>query len=112
MENESIAEPEVRQAAAAEEESLEGQIETLKAELASVRATLAEILKSGVRKGRAKAEHVAEDYLKQGQEHAEAAKESVSAFSEVLEEQITKNPLTAMLLALGLGYFFGVIGRR
>jgi ElaB/YqjD/DUF883 family membrane-anchored ribosome-binding protein len=112
MANESTAEGRARRSAATGEESLEAQIETLKADLAAVRATLAELLKSGVRKGRARAEHAAEDYLKQGQEQADAAKESARVFTEALEGQITKNPLTAVLIALGFGYFVGMLGRR
>lgn len=112
MANESTAEAKARRSATAGEESLEAQVETLKAELAAVRATLADILKSGVRKGRAKAEHAAEDYLKQGQEQADMAIESARAFGEALEGQITKNPIAAVLIALGLGFFVGAMGRR
>jgi len=98
--------------AAASEESLEAQVETLKAELASVSATLSDLLKSGVRQGRAKAERTAEQYLRQGQEQADAAMESARAYGEALEGQITKNPFTAVLVALGLGYLVGLMGRR
>ena len=112
MANESTAETRTRRPSAASDESLEAQIETLKADLSAIRATLAELLKSGVRQGRAKAEHAAEDYLKQGQEQADAAMESARAFGEALEGQITKNPITAVLIALGLGYFIGSLGRR
>lgn len=112
MANESTAESKARRSAGAAEESLEAQIETLKTELTAVRATLAELLKTGMRKGRAKAEHAAEDYLKQGQEQADAAMESARAYGEALEGQITRNPFTAVLIALGLGYFIGVLGRR
>jgi ElaB/YqjD/DUF883 family membrane-anchored ribosome-binding protein len=94
------------------EESLEAQVETLKSELANVSATLAELLKSGVRQGRAKAERTAEQYLRQGQEQADAAMDSARAYGEALEGQITKNPFTAVLVALGLGYLVGLMGRR
>src|SRR3954469_16371067 len=94
------------------EESLEAQVETLKTELANVSATLAELLKSGVRQGRARAERTAEQYLRQGQEQADAAVESARAYGEALEGQITKNPFTAVLVALGLGYLVGLMGRR
>ena len=94
------------------EELLEAQVETLKSELANVSATLAELLKSGVRQGRAKAERTAEQYLRQGQEQADAAMDSARAYGEALEGQITKNPFTAVLVALGLGYLVGLMGRR
>jgi ElaB/YqjD/DUF883 family membrane-anchored ribosome-binding protein len=94
------------------EESLEAQVETLKAELATVSATLAELLKSGVRQSRAKAERTAEQYLRQGQEQADAAMDTAREYGEALEGQITKNPFTAVLIALGLGYLVGLMGRR
>jgi ElaB/YqjD/DUF883 family membrane-anchored ribosome-binding protein len=87
-------------------------VETLKAELASVSATLSELVKSGVRQGRAKAERTAQQYMQQGQEQADAALEGARAYSEALEGQITKNPFTAVLVALGLGYLVGLMGRR
>src|SRR3954449_5102745 len=92
------------------EESLEAEVDTLKNELANVSATLAELLKSGVRQGRAKAERTAEQYLRQGQEQADAALDSARAYGEALEGQITRNPFTAVLVALGLGYLVGLMG--
>jgi ElaB/YqjD/DUF883 family membrane-anchored ribosome-binding protein len=97
---------------AATEESLEAQVETLKAELASVSATLSDLLKSSVRQGRAKAERTAEQYIRQGQEQADAAMDTAREYGEALEGQITKNPFTAVLIALGLGYLVGLMGRR
>ena len=111
MANESTAGSTGKRSAASEE-SLEAQVETLKAELASVSATLSDLLKSGVRQGRAKAERTAEQYLRQGQEQADAAMDSAREYGEALEGQITKNPFTAVLIALGLGYLVGLMGRR
>ena len=111
MANESTAGSTGKRSAAAEE-SLEAQIETLKSELASVSATLSDLLKSSVRQGRAKAERTAQDYLHQGQEQADAAMETAREYGEALEGQITKNPFTAVLIALGLGYLVGLMGRR
>ena len=34
------------------------------------------------------------------------------AYGEALEGQITKNPFTAVLVALGLGYLVGLMSRR
>jgi len=111
MANESSAGAASRRSSAGEE-SLEAQVETLKSELAAVSATLSELVKSGVRQGRARAERTAQQYVQQGQEQADAALESARAYSEALEGQITKNPFTAVLVALGLGYLVGLMGRR
>lgn len=97
---------------AGEPESLEAQIDTLKNDLAAVSATLSDLVKSSVRQGRAKAEQTAEGYLRQGQEQADLAMESARAYGEALEGQITKNPFTAVLVALGLGYLVGLMSRR
>src|SRR5690349_19005044 len=94
------------------EESLERQAETLKAELAQVSTKLSELVKSGVRQGRARAERAAEGYVRQGQEQADAALDTARAYGEALEGQITRNPFTAVLVALGLGYLVGLMGRR
>ena len=69
-------------------------------------------MKSGVSEGRSKAERTAEQYLKQGQDQADAAMEDARAYGEALEGQITKNPFTAVLVALGLGYLVGLMSRR
>jgi ElaB/YqjD/DUF883 family membrane-anchored ribosome-binding protein len=93
-------------------EALQEQIEALKGDLAAISATLADLVKDGVREGRARAERTAEDYLKQGREQADAAIDSARAYGEQLEGQITKNPFTAVLVALGLGYLVGLMSRR
>lgn len=91
---------------------LQEQIETLKADIAAIGGTLKDLVKSSVRQGRAKAERTAEQYMQQGQDQADAALESARAYSEALEGQITKNPFTAVLVALGLGYLVGLMSRR
>jgi ElaB/YqjD/DUF883 family membrane-anchored ribosome-binding protein len=93
-------------------ETLQEQIEALKSDLASISATLASLVKSGVREGRAKAEQTAEQYLREGQDRADAAMASAREYGEALEGQITKNPFTAVLVALGLGYLVGLMSRR
>jgi ElaB/YqjD/DUF883 family membrane-anchored ribosome-binding protein len=93
-------------------EALQEQIEALKGDLASISATLADLVKSSVREGRAKAERTAEQYLRQGREQADSAMDDARAYGEALEGQIAKNPFTAVLVALGLGYLVGLMSRR
>jgi ElaB/YqjD/DUF883 family membrane-anchored ribosome-binding protein len=109
MANESTAKS---RSGAGEPETLEAQIETLKSDIAAISATLADLVKSSVREGRSKAERTAQQYLRQGQEQADAAVESARAYGEALEEQISRNPFTAVLVALGLGYLVGLMSRR
>jgi len=93
-------------------DALREQVETLKTDISAISATLADLVKSRVREGRRRAESVAEGYVRQGQEQADAAMDSARAYSEALEEQITRNPFTAVLVALGLGYLVGLMSRR
>jgi len=93
-------------------ESLEAQIETLKGDIAAISATLTDLVKSGVREGRAKAERTAEHYKQQGKEQADAALEGARAYGEALEGQIERNPFSAVLVALGLGFLIGLMSRR
>ena len=71
MANESVGRKAGEQSdVAANTEALQAQIEQLKGDLASVAATLKDLVRSGVREGRSKAERTAGQYLKQGQEQA------------------------------------------
>ncbi len=97
---------------ASEAESLQEQIETLKTDLASISTTLSDLVKSGVREGRAKAERTADYYKRQGKEQAEAAVDSARAYGEALEGHIERNPFSAVLVALGLGFLIGLMSRR
>src|SRR5262245_12330232 len=63
MANESTAK---QSRTAAEMESLEEQIETLKSDISAISTTLADLVKTGVREGRQKAERTAEYYKQQG----------------------------------------------
>ncbi len=98
--------------AASEAESLEAQIETLKGDIASISATLSDLVKTGVRQGRAKAERTAEHYKQQGMDQAEAAIDGARAYGEALEGHIERNPFSAVLVALGLGFLIGLMSRR
>ncbi len=93
-------------------EALQAQIEALKGDIAAISLTLADLVKSGVREGRAKAEQKADHYRRQGMEQAEAALEGARAYGEALEGQIERNPFSALLVALGLGFLIGLMSRR
>ena len=67
-------------------------------------------MKSGVREGRAKAERTAEQYLRAGPGAGRRGDgQRARDYGEALEGQITKNPFTAVLVALGLGYLVGLM---
>jgi ElaB/YqjD/DUF883 family membrane-anchored ribosome-binding protein len=93
-------------------DNLSDQIETLKADLAGISATLADLVRSGAREGRATVERTAEYYAREGRRQADAAVEGARAYGEALEGQIARNPFSAVLVALGLGFLIGLMSRR
>jgi ElaB/YqjD/DUF883 family membrane-anchored ribosome-binding protein len=93
-------------------DNLSDQIETLKADLAGISATLADLVRSGAREGRASVERTAEYYAREGRRQADAAVEGARAYGEALEGQIARNPFSAVLVALGLGFLIGLMSRR
>jgi ElaB/YqjD/DUF883 family membrane-anchored ribosome-binding protein len=93
-------------------EELQAQIETLKQDLASISTTLSDLIRSGIREGRSKAEQKASEYRQHGMEQAEAALEEARAYGDALESKIVQNPFAAVLVALGLGFLVGLMSRR
>jgi ElaB/YqjD/DUF883 family membrane-anchored ribosome-binding protein len=98
--------------ARAEAETLEAQVAALKSDIAAISETLQDLVKTGVRQGRSKAEDTAAYYKQQGVEQAEAALDSARAYGEALETRIERNPFSAVLVALGLGFLVGLMSRR
>jgi ElaB/YqjD/DUF883 family membrane-anchored ribosome-binding protein len=93
-------------------QELQEQIETLKNDISAISTTLADLLKAGVREGRATLRRRADEYKRQGQEQADAAVGSAREYGEALEERIAQNPFSAVLVALGLGFLIGLMSRR
>jgi ElaB/YqjD/DUF883 family membrane-anchored ribosome-binding protein len=115
MANESTATSAAKQGSrstASEVESLQEQIEALKNDITAISTTLTGLVKTGVREGRARAERTAENYKQQGMQQAEAAMEGARAYGEALEGHIERNPFSAVLVALGLGFLIGLMSRR
>ena len=112
MANESTTTARQGARSANDAEALEAQIETLKNDIAQISTTLQDLVKSSVREGRAKVERTAEQYRRQGKEQADAAVESARAYGEALEGHIERNPFSAVLVALGLGFLIGLMSRR
>ena len=94
-------------------DNLAQQVETLKADLAAITATLAELVKDSAREGRATIEKTADHYAARGRAaRPTRPSRGRAAYGEALEGQITKNPFTAVLVALGLGFLVGLMSRR
>lgn len=95
-----------------EADTLSAQVEALKNDVSALTATLAELVKSSAREGRGKVEQKADEYYREGRRQAEAVLAEARAMEQEFEEQIGRNPLTAVLIALGLGFLIGLMSRR
>jgi ElaB/YqjD/DUF883 family membrane-anchored ribosome-binding protein len=93
-------------------EALTAQVEALKADLSGIAATLADLVKTGAREGKATFSRTAEHYMNESRRQADAALDEARAYGEALEGQIARNPFSAVLVALGLGFLIGLMSRR
>ncbi len=51
----------------------------------------------------------ATDYMQQAQDSADSAIDTAQEYADSFTDQIRANPLTAVLVALGLGWLFGIM---
>jgi ElaB/YqjD/DUF883 family membrane-anchored ribosome-binding protein len=96
----------------AEAEELAAQVEALRKDVAAIGNTLTNLVRSTAEEGRDRLSQKASHYMDEGRRHADEAMAQARAMGEELEAQIGRNPLTAVLIALGLGFLIGVISRR
>ncbi|MET0314703.1 MAG: hypothetical protein ABW275_09960 [Hansschlegelia sp.] len=90
-----------------EASALDADIEILKGDVARLTDTVSTLLSDSAAAARAAAQ--------QGVDRATAAAESARDYAEQkaddLSAAVEQNPLTSVLIALGLGYIIGVLGR-
>jgi ElaB/YqjD/DUF883 family membrane-anchored ribosome-binding protein len=96
----------------AQSEELVAQIEALRKDVATISTTLANLVRTGAEEGRDRLSRQANYYMEEGRRQADEAMAQARAMGEELESQIGRNPLTSVLIALGLGFLIGVISRR
>ncbi|WP_161141409.1 DUF883 family protein [Propylenella binzhouense] len=99
-------------ATAEDVKSLSAQIDLLKTDISALAATLSDLARASAREGREKVERTADDYYREGRRQADAVLAEARAVGEEFEDQISRNPLTAVLVALGLGFLIGMISSR
>ena len=84
----------------------------LGADTADMRAALTRNI-SGTGKDAGEAgERLVSDAMKLGGDTAEAAADAARVGMSSLEAEIKRNPISAVLTALGIGFVIGVVGRR
>lgn len=79
---------------------------------ATMRDTMKESVKTAAKDAAAAGEELLNDAVKLGGDAAGAAGEAAHARVTSLEDEIRRNPVTAVLAALGIGFIVGVLGRR
>jgi ElaB/YqjD/DUF883 family membrane-anchored ribosome-binding protein len=91
-------------------------VSRLAGEMADARTTMRDTVRDSVRSAAKDAAEAGEDLLsdamKLGGDTAGAAADAARARVSSMEDEIKRNPVTAVLTALGIGFVIGIIGRR
>jgi len=98
--------------AARDLDAVSEQFEVLRRDVAALVEMLGDLAGSTAREGRETVERTADEYIRKGRQRADEAVSQARALEEELEARITRNPLTAVFLALGLGFLIGMMSRR
>jgi len=91
---------------------LNREFETLKADVAELSSRISDLLRTGAREGRDVFNERADHYRREGKRQADAALAEAQQLSDDFSQSISRNPLTAVLIAVGLGFLIGAISRR
>jgi ElaB/YqjD/DUF883 family membrane-anchored ribosome-binding protein len=84
----------------------------LASDTAHVRAAMKQTVGAAAREAADIGEQFVADAAKLGSDAAGAAADAGKAAMASLETEIRRNPISAVLTALGIGFVLGVIGRR
>jgi len=84
----------------------------LATDMADVRATLKRTVRTAAKEAAEAGEELLSDAMKLGGDTAEAAADAARAGVSSVEAEIKRNPISAVLTALGIGFVIGIIGRR
>jgi ElaB/YqjD/DUF883 family membrane-anchored ribosome-binding protein len=94
-------------------------IDELKAEIAKLRAEMADLAKhassiggKSARTARQAAGEKADDLRAQGEAAFDEFRESAKDYERQLTERVREKPITSLAIAAGVGYLFALIARR
>jgi ElaB/YqjD/DUF883 family membrane-anchored ribosome-binding protein len=93
-------------------EDLVAQLETIRADVAKLTSILSKIATDEVDTARARVREAASAIGDQGERLAGAARQSAQSSAHEMEAAIQRNPMSAVLVAVGLGFLFGMFSRR
>lgn len=92
--------------------ALTDSVGKLASEALKARATVGNGMKSAARSAGKVGEELWEETQQLGADTAEAAADAAGAGVASLESQIRRNPLSAVLIALGVGFVVGILGHK
>jgi ElaB/YqjD/DUF883 family membrane-anchored ribosome-binding protein len=92
--------------------ALTATVGRLAGDMAEVRATMKESVKSAAKDAAEAGEELLSEAMKLGGDTAAAAGDAARASISTMEDEIRRNPISAVLTALGIGFIIGIIGRR
>jgi ElaB/YqjD/DUF883 family membrane-anchored ribosome-binding protein len=93
-------------------DDLAAQMETIRADVATLTSLLSKIANDEVANARAKVRDAASTLSDKGERLAGAARDQADASTREVEAAIQRNPFGAVLIAVGLGFLFGMFTRR
>lgn len=103
-------------------DQLSEHLDKLREDIAGLNAAVSNLARAGVSEGRdrvaaqlddlsRRTAELGEEMQARGRRAADDARHQAGTLSRELEEAINRNPLTAMLIALGLGFIIGMSSR-
>jgi ElaB/YqjD/DUF883 family membrane-anchored ribosome-binding protein len=112
--------------AATPEQEFQKDLDTIRADIAALtdtvgklateaskaQAAMAKTARAAGKKAAGIGEEMWDEAMQLGQDTAEAASHAAAAGVSTLEKEIRRNPFTSVLIALGVGFLVGVVGRK
>ena len=93
-------------------DDLAAQIEAIRADLAKLTSILSKVASEEVSTARGKVRDAASAMADEGERLVGAARDQADASTREVEAAIQRNPFGAVLVAIGLGFLFGMFTRR
>ncbi|KAB2867143.1 MAG: hypothetical protein F9K43_14760 [Bauldia sp.] len=92
--------------------ALSGTVSQLVSDTAGIQASLRKKVNNAAKQASAAGEELMNEAVEMGGEALHAAAKSASGAVDSIEGQIVRNPMTSVLVALGLGFAIGLVSRK
>ena len=92
--------------------ALSDTVSQLVSDTAGIQASLRKKVNSAAKQATAAGEELMNDAIEMGGEALDAAARTAAGAVDSVEAQIVRNPMTSVLVALGLGFALGLVTRK